>query len=514
MKATIIIDRDYVIGEIDKRLAAAHVEHAGRGVYNGIVEPGHPMADEEDMRKDVIRSVQELGVPAIRYPGGNFVSNYNWMDGIGPKENRPVRLELAWAQIEPNTFGTDEFMSWIKKVGNCEPMLTVNLGSRGMEEAAALLEYCNYPKGTYFSDLRRKYGSEEPYHVKTWFLGNEMDGPWQLGHLSGKEYGRKAANAGFAMKCMFKDLELVLVGSSSNRMYNYPDFMADALEIAYDQTDLVSLHRYYGGHDGGWEHGTEDFLAMSLDLENFIKGSVATCDYVKAKRRSEKTVNLSIDEWDIWPMIPHESLRLNEVSPWYFGGPLAEGSVTFEQFMVGCFYNLAVLRHADRVKMLCVDLLINVSGPIRTEIGGGLWRQPHYYIMQHIAKYGKGTVLGACIRSPKYDSASFTDVPFVDAVPVYDEQADTLTIFAASRSMKEDILLDLDLRAFEDFTPSWHISVHNEDLNAVNGPDGETIYPVSQTGTVSGENGHFTVSVKGMSWNVIRFTGRNSSAEM
>ncbi len=514
MKATIIIDRDFIVGEADKRLCAAHVEHAGRGVYKGIVEPGHPLADEEDMRTDVIESVRELGVPAIRYPGGNFVSNYNWMDGIGPKENRPVRLELAWAQIEPNTFGTDEFMSWLKKLGNTEPMLTVNLGSKGMEEATALLEYCNYPGGTYYSDLRRKYGSEEPYGVKTWFLGNEMDGPWQLGGLSGKEYGRKAVNAGFAMKSMFKDLELVLCGSSGNRMFNYPDFMADALEIAYDQTDLVSLHRYYGGHDGGWEHGTEDFLAMPMDLEDFIRGSIATCDYVKAKRRSDKTVNLSIDEWDIWPMIPNESLRLNEVSPWYFGGPLAEGSVTFEQFMVGCFYNLAVLRHADRVKMLCVDLLINVSGPIRTEIGAGLWRQPHYYIMQHIAKYGKGKVLGTCIDSPRYDSASFTDVSYVDAVPVYNEEEDTLTIFAAGRSLKEDIVLNLDLRAFERYAPAWHLCVHNDDLNAVNGPDGENIFPVQLADTVTGENGRFEVRIRGLSWNVIRFAGPEGSREL
>lgn len=505
MKAKLIVDRDYKIGVADPRLSAAHVEHAGRGVYNGIYEPDHPLADEEGFRKDVIREVQELGTSAIRYPGGNFVSNYDWMDGVGPKEERPVRLELAWTQIEPNTFGTNEFMSWMRKLGNAEPMLTVNLGSAGMKEALALLEYCNYAKGTYYSDLRRRHGYEQPYGVKTWFLGNEMDGSWQLGGLSGTEYGRKAVNTAFGMKSMFPDLELILVGSSGNSMKNYPDFMADALDIAYDQVDLVSLHRYYGGHEGGWENGPEDFFAVNQNLDDYIKGTVATCDFIKARKRSGKTINISLDEWNIWPRMSEELLRYNEHHPWYFGGPLAEGVMTFEDFLVGCFYNLTVLKHADRVKILCVDLLVNTSGPVHTEIGGGVWRQPNYYIMQHIARYGTGTVLGSILDVPMYDSKTYADVPYVEAVPVYDDEAETLTIFAAGRSMKEDVILELDLRCFEEYEVSEHIVITCDRLDAVNGPDKEEIYPVQAQNTVTAEGDKVFVKLPGLSWNVIRF---------
>lgn len=503
MKAKMIIDKDYQIGAVDPRLAASHVEHAGRGVYNGIHEPEHPLADEEGFRKDVIDSVRDLGTTAIRYPGGNFVSNYDWRDGVGPKEERPVRLELAWTQIEPNTFGTNEFMSWLKKVGNVDPMLTVNLGSAGMKEALSFLEYCNYPGGTYYSDLRKKHGYEDPYHVKTWFLGNEMDGAWQLGGLSGKEYGRKAANTAFAMKSMFKDLELVMVGSSSNMLDNYPDFMADALDIAYDQVDLVSLHRYYGGHDGGWENGSEDFFAVNMDLDNYIQGTIATCDFIKARKRSKKKMNISLDEWNIWPRMPYEMLRYNEVHPWYYGGPLAEGSMNFEEFLVGCFYNLTVLKHADRVKILCVDLLVNTCGPVHTEINGTLWRQPNYYIIQHIAKYGNGVVIGSILDTQKYDAKTYTDVPYVEAVPVFDEEKETLTIFAASRSMKENVELDLDLRCFDGYQVQKHITIANNDLSAVNGPEGENIYPQEVQGTVTQEDGRISIRMAGLSWNVI-----------
>ncbi|WP_277934551.1 alpha-N-arabinofuranosidase [Parablautia intestinalis] len=504
MKAKMIIDKDYRVGEVDPRLAASHVEHAGRGVYNGIYEPEHSLADEEGFRKDVIESVRQLGTTAIRYPGGNFVSNYDWMDGVGPKEQRPTRLELAWRQIEPNTFGTNEFLSWIHKVGNIDPMFTVNLGSGGMKEAVSLLEYCNYPGGTYYSDLRKKHGYDKPYNIKTWFLGNEMDGPWQLGGLSGTEYGRKAVNAGFAMRSMFPDLELILVGSSGNRCENYPAFMAEALEIAYDQVDMVSLHRYYGGHEGGWENGTEDFFAVSLDLEDYIRGSIATCDYIKAKKRAKKTINISLDEWNIWPKMPDEIVRMNELSPWYFGGPLAEGFMTYEDFLVCCFYNLTVLKHADRVKILCVDLLVNTSGPVHTEFGGNVWRQPNYYVIQHIARYGEGTVLGCVMEVPKYDSATYTDVPYVEAVPVYHEEKETLTLFCASRSLTEDTMLTLNLRGFEDYHVIEHIAVACEDLGAVNGPEGERIYPVNLENTTRVEEDQIMIRIPKMSWNVVR----------
>lgn len=504
MKAKMVIDRAFTKGKADHRLSASHVEHAGRGVNNGIYEPSHPLADEEGMRKDVIEMVRDLGTGAIRYPGGNFVSAYRWEDGVGPKEQRPVRPELAWQAIEDNQFGLNEFMSWMKKVGNSEPMLTVNLGTRGIQEALDYQEYVNFPGGTYFSDLRRRHGYEKPYGVKTWFLGNEMDGPWQIGCLPGREYGRKAAQTAFAMRSMQPDLELILVGSSGRTMSNFPTFMADALDEAYDLVDLVSLHRYYGGQEGWWEHGLEDFLGVSLELDAYLKETEATCDYIKAKKRSKKTMMISLDEWAIWPYIPHESLRLNEVKPWTYGGPLAEGFVSYEEFIVGCFYVLTVMRHADRVKILCYDLLVNTCGPVHTEIGGVAWRQPVYYTMNHISRFARGELLEAAIDTPKYGAHTFEDIPYVDAVPFYDEETGELNVFCATRSLEEKTEFTIQLNGFDAMEATEHIAISCEDRKAVNGPDGERIFPHTCQGTVRMENGTLTAVLEPLSWNVLR----------
>ncbi|HMI11980.1 MAG TPA: alpha-N-arabinofuranosidase, partial [Bradyrhizobium sp.] len=176
-KAKVLMDRDFAVGHTDPRLFGAFVEHLGRCVYGGIYEPGHPTADAKGFRKDVLALVKELGPTIMRYPGGNFVSGYNWEDGVGPVGKRPARLDLAWFSTEPNSFGTNEFMDWCKAAG-VEPMMAVNLGTRGGDAARNLVEYCNHPAGSYWSDLRRAHGWEKPHDVKFWCLGNEMDGPW------------------------------------------------------------------------------------------------------------------------------------------------------------------------------------------------------------------------------------------------------------------------------------------------------------------------------------------------
>ena len=202
MEATLYIDGKFSIGDTDERLFGSFVEHLGRSVYTGIYEPGHPEADEKGMRDDVIGLVRELNVPIIRYPGGNFVSGYRWEDGIGPVEKRPQRLDLAWRSIEPNEVGLDEFMYWVKKAGS-SPLMAVNLGTRGIDAARSLVEYCNLSGGTYWSELRRENGIAEPYGIKTWCLGNEMDGEWQLGRKTMDEYGRLAEETAKAMKLMY-----------------------------------------------------------------------------------------------------------------------------------------------------------------------------------------------------------------------------------------------------------------------------------------------------------------------
>ena len=207
--ARITLDKDFQISRVDKRVYGSFIEHLGRAVYGGIYQPGHPSADEEGFRKDVLDLVKEIGVPIVRYPGGNFVSNFYWEDSVGPVAQRPRRLELAWRSTEPNLVGVNEFVSWSKKAGS-EVMMAVNLGTRGIEAACNLLEYCNHPSGTKYSDLRVSHGIKDPHNIKVWCLGNEMDGPWQIGHKTAQEYGHLADETAKALKQIDPSVELVM----------------------------------------------------------------------------------------------------------------------------------------------------------------------------------------------------------------------------------------------------------------------------------------------------------------
>src|SRR4051812_47630722 len=242
--AQLTLDPAFSIGTVDRRLFGSFVEHMGRCVYTGIFEPGHPAADDDGLRTDVLDLVRELGVTTVRYPGGNFVSGYRWEDGVGPRGDRPRRLDLAWRALETNAFGLNEFMRWAR-LADVEPMMAVNLGTRGVEAAAELVEYCNLPDGTAAADLRRKHGVAEPHDIRLWCLGNEMDGPWQIGNLTADEYGRLAARAGHAMRRVDPSIELVACGSSNSTMPTFAAWEATVLEHAYDQVDYISLHTYY-----------------------------------------------------------------------------------------------------------------------------------------------------------------------------------------------------------------------------------------------------------------------------
>ena len=288
MKSSLAISRNKIISEVDPRLYGSFIEHMGRAVYEGIYEPKHPSANEKGFRKDVLSLIKELNVPLIRYPGGNFVSGYNWEDGIGPVEERPRRLDLAWRTIETNEVGLHEFMEWSKEA-NAEVNMAVNLGTRGIDEARNLLEYCNFEGGTYWSDLRKKNGTEKPFGIKTWSLGNEMDGPWQIGHKTADEYGRLAEETAKAMKLVDDSIELVVCGSSTSKMPTFGSWEMTVLEHAYEHVDYLSLHCYYGNP----ENDLENYLAQSLDMDRFIKGVVAMCDAIKSKKGSNKKINLS-----------------------------------------------------------------------------------------------------------------------------------------------------------------------------------------------------------------------------
>ncbi|MFN2201912.1 MAG: alpha-N-arabinofuranosidase, partial [Caldilineaceae bacterium] len=441
----------------------------------GLYEPDHPSAGPSGFRTDVLNLVRDIGVPIVRYPGGNFVSGYNWEDGIGPKANRPRRLDLAWRSVESNEFGTDDFVEWCRAAGT-EPMLAINLGSRGMHAARSIVEYCNHPGGTYWSNLRRRNGYEQPHGIKHWCLGNEMDGPWQIGQKTADEYGRLAAESAKVMRLVDPTIELVACGSSSSKMPTFAEWEATVLDHTYDFVDYVSLHAYFGNSDNDTPH----FLANSLEMDRYIKSVASICDYVKAKKRSKKDIHLSFDEWNVWF---HSRDSDREIEPWQEAPPLLEDAYTFEDaLMVGTML-ITLMKHADRVKIACQAQLVNVIAPIMTAIGGPAWRQTIFYPYLHAARYGHGVALDVRVKSPVYDDAEFDAVPYLEAVAVWDQHSDSLTLFALNRDLKSPLPIEADVRAFSRYRVLEQIVLAHRDLKAVNTRDNPAnVVPASVVG--------------------------------
>lgn len=494
---TIIADKAYKIASVDRRLFGSFIEHLGRAVYGGIYEPGHETADEDGFRQDVLELVRELQVPVVRYPGGNFVSNFFWEDSVGPLEKRVPRLDLAWRTLEPNTFGLGEFAKWAKKAGT-EIMMAVNLGTRGTADACNLLEYCNHPSGTKYSELRKEHGTREPYNIKLWCLGNEMDGPWQLGSKTMEEYGRISAETAKAMKLIDPAIELVSCGSSFKDMPTFPQWEAVTLGENYEYVDYLSLHQYYGNE----RNDTADYLAQSDDMEEFIRTVVSVCDYVKAKKRSKKTMYLSFDEWNVWFHSKTEEEDITKNRPWQRAPHLLEDHYTFEDALMVGEMLITLLNHADRVKIACLAQLVNVIAPIMTE-EGGVWRQTIYYPFLHASLYGRGTVIRAVTDTPVHETSGHGAVSDVVSAVVYAEEKEELTIFAVNRNLSEDQDLTVDVRSFGMLAAPEKLVLFSEDLKAENSRAEEKVKPVRDT-AVSMENGILRTVLKKASWNVIR----------
>jgi len=494
--ARMILNKDYIIGEVDKRIYGSFIEHLGRAVYGGIYEPGHPTADKYGFRQDVAELVRELQVPIIRYPGGNFVSGYNWEDGVGPAANRPKRTELAWTTVETNHVGTNEFCTWAKEVG-AEVMMAVNLGTRGADAARNLVEYCNHPRGTYWSDLRKSHGYSQPHNIKTWCLGNEMDGSWQIGSKTAEEYGRLACETAKVMKWVDPSIELVACGSSGSGMPTFPQWEATVLEHTYEHVDYISLHTYYGNRD----NDTANFLARSMDMEAFIKSVISTCDYVKAKKRSKKNINLSFDEWNVWF---HSNDADKKLERWSVAPHQLEDEYNFEDaLMVGSML-ITLLKNADRVKLACLAQLVNVIAPIMTENNGAAWKQTIYYPFMHTSVFARGTVLNATVKAPLHDTKEFTDVPYIDAAAVISQDEKELTILAVNKNLEESINLEIELNGLGNFRVLEHIVMDHPDLKAVNTRQNPSNVVPAPGGNAAMEDGKVKAGLNRQSWNVIR----------
>jgi alpha-N-arabinofuranosidase len=496
--ARMIMDKDFAIATIDKRIYGSFIEHLGRAVYGGIYEPGHPTADGNGFRRDVAELVRKLGVPIVRYPGGNFVSGFNWEDSVGPRDQRPKRLDLAWFTTETNEVGLHEFADWAKQVDS-EVMYAVNLGTRGPDEARNVVEYANHASGSYFSDMRIRNGRKDPFGIKLWCLGNEMDGPWQTCHKTAYEYGRVANEAAKLMKWVDPSIEVVACGSSSREMKTYGEWEYEMLGECYDEIDYVSLHRYYGNK----ENDTPAFLARSVELDHFIREVASICDAVGAKKHSKKKLGLSFDEWNVWYHSNEQDQEIYKADKWNRALPLLEDVYNFEDALLVGSMLITFLRNADRVKIACMAQLVNVIAPIMTRNGGGAWAQTIYWPLMQASLYGRGTALRPVVDGPVYDCRDFSDVPLLDATATLGDDG-SVTLFAVNRDLHEDIALNVDLRGFGDLRVIEHSVLHHDDLKAVNtetAPD--TVSPkAGEGGTMDG--GKLTVRIPSKSWNVIR----------
>lgn len=493
MKSVIKADKEKQISAIDKRLYSSFIEHLGRAVYHGIYEPGHETADDMGFRQDVLKVIREMNISMVRYPGGNFVSGYHWEDGTGPKEKRPKKMELAWSSVETNEVGIDEFQEWAKRVGT-DIMMAVNLGTRGPEEAGNVVEYCNSVTDTYYANMRRANGFEKPFGIHTWCLGNEMDGPWQIGHKTATEYARTACEAAKIMKWVDDSIELVACGSSHQNMPTFGEWEETVLREAYDHIDYLSMHEYYGNPDDD----TKKYLSCSMDMDNFIKKVGAICDKIKKEKESDKDIYLSFDEWNIWF---HSQEQDKKQEKWQIAPPLLEDIYTMEDALaVGCLLN-TLINNSDRVKIACLAQLVNVIAPIMTVNGGKMWLQTIFYPFMYACRYGQGVALKADVECGTYAAGKRDAIPYVDSSVVWNEEKKELTVFAVNRNMDETAEVSLDFEGFGELTLAEHMVLNNDDMKAVNSPENpENVVPKKGTGVKDG-----VVTLEPHSYNIVRF---------
>jgi alpha-N-arabinofuranosidase len=421
--ATVTLHTQFQIGKVDPRIFGGFLEHIGRAVYEGVYEPGSRHADEDGFRTDVLAALKRLRMTAMRYPGGNFASGYHWTDGVGPKDHRPTVRDLAWQSIEPNQFGTDEYVRLCRKMG-WTPMITVNMGTGTPEEARNWVEYCNCPAGTRFADLRAANGSTEPHAVKLWCLGNEMDGPWQLGHVPADQYAIRAQQAAKMMKDADRSIELVVCGSCTPGMPTYMEWDGHVLDHVGDFADYVSLHRYVGNHAGD----TGDYLAVGASVDKQIEQMDAACRFVQAKRRSPRRAFLCFDEWNVW----YKNTEMDGRGK--FAPHLIEEVYNLEDALVVSGFLHSFIRHADVLKIANLAQIVNVIAPVLTR-GDEMVIQPIFYPFEMFSRRRDGVSLRTAVDGPRYETKNYGPVDSIDASAILGE--DALHVFLTNRSLRE-----------------------------------------------------------------------------
>lgn len=505
----ICIDKNLIrTAPVNDRFFSAFIEHLGNVIYNGIYNPSHPTANADGFREDVIELVKELRLSGIRYPGGNFICSYNWEDTVGAVEKRPVRADLAWRQKETNEVGLAEFEKWVQAVGS-ELIMAVNMSTRGAVDAANLVEYCNHPAGTYYSELRKAHGHAEPYGVKVWCVGNEVDGPWNIGMKTAEMYGWDAREAAKAMRRIDPDIKLVAVGSSGTQLDTYLDWDRTVLEHVYETCDYISLHRYMGMADiedptSYDADDTGDYLELAGRLEQNILDVKAVCDYVKGRHHSKKTMYISLDEYNVIDYWPAEKENTGvSGDPWQIGPSMCYRGTSMRSTLLFGLSMIVMLRHSDRITMACQSILINGDGMVKCENDEEAWVNGSYYIFQHCSKFGRGKVLEQALCCERYDTATCKDAAAMDSVCIYHEDTGELDVFAVNKS-KDKIECTLHASCFEPLCGIEHLVVASEHLNDRNSArEKDKIRPVSRNDMIC-EGETVSCVLDAYSWNVLR----------
>lgn len=499
IKANVHLDLEFRIGSINRRLFGSFVEHLGRCVYDGLYEPSHPLADEEGFRKDVIELVKELGVSTIRYPGGNFVSGFRWEDSVGPKSERPRRMDLAWHSTETNEVGLHEFNSWLEKVGS-DLMLAVNLGTRGVEAALDLLEYSNIDSGTAISDNRVANGRKKSFNVRMWCLGNEMDGPWQLGHSSADDYGKLASQTAKAMRQVDENLELVACGSSNAHMPTFGEWERVVLHHTYDDVDYISCHAYYEEKNGD----LDSFLASAVDMDRFIEVVVDTADHVGAVKNSKKKINISFDEWNVWYVERYHSLdKIVDPKKWPVAPRLLEDSYSVVDAVVFGSLLISLINHSDRVTSASLAQLVNVIAPIMTEPGGISWRQTTFFPFAISSRLAQGESLKLRIDSPTYETKKYGEVPLVDAAASFDPETGKSSVFLVNRSKTETISLTIKLGGLGDVSIVSAQSLFDQEITAANTLEQPERVSMKNNASAKLVDGTLDIELPPVSWSAV-----------
>jgi alpha-N-arabinofuranosidase len=496
--AQLVVDPARPVGAVDRRLFGSFVEHLGRAVYDGIHEPGHPLADEHGFRSDVVELVRGLGVSAVRYPGGNFVSGFRWEDSVGPRDRRPRRLDLAWHSLETNQVGLHEFSHWLDLVGS-ELVLAVNLGTRGTLEALDLLEYANVPGGSALSELRAEHGRREPFGVRTWCLGNEMDGPWQLGHRSADDYGKLAARTASAMRQLDPSLELVACGSSSAQMPTFGEWERVVLGHTHHLVDFISCHAYYCLKDD-----LGSFLASAVDMDRFIETVVAVADAVGAEQGSAKRLSISFDEWNVWDVERYVAEdKRTAIDDWPVAPRILEDVYTVADAVVLGSLLICLLKHADRVTSACLAQLVNVIAPIMTEPGGPAWTQTTYVPFATTSRLARGQALAVSVDSGTYATAAYGEVPLVDAVATHDPSTGAVALFLVNRATDGPTTVEVDLARTGVSRITETVAVWDDDLTAANTLAAPDRVQARTNGSARLDDGRLRVELPPVSWTAL-----------